>query len=154
MAQTLALGDDADTGAMRNFSHSVPLGAWTHGGSHSPWRTSSKLSQFAAALARQGLHACRVWAHRAVLPDRKMTLCFFAFQPSSFSPITKDPHPDSPPRNWLHLFPVHCTSIPACTSSFLLFKSISSCADSLPALVTVTGGCCNHLGTHLSPKAA
>lgn len=32
MAQTLAEGDDAGTGAMGSFSHSVPVGAWAHGG--------------------------------------------------------------------------------------------------------------------------
>lgn len=99
----------------------------------------------AEGSCRQGLgsHSCA--------PDRNRALHSLPSNPRSLH--HQKPHPGSPPRNWLHLLPEDCTYIPAYTSSFLLFKSISSCADS-----SASPGHCHWRmlqpsWDHLSPKA-
>lgn len=111
-----------------------------------------RLSQFAAALARQRLLACRVWAHRAVLPDRSRALHSLPSNPHSLpSPET---HTQAPLQGTalISLSIVHLSQpAPAVSCS----SNLSSLVQfPLPSLVTVTGGCCKLLGTHLSPKVA
>lgn len=142
-------GDDAGTGAMGS-SATLPHLVTRLLGNHSPWRAPSRLSRLQLHPPGRGLIPAGFGLTElcCLRGTRLSILCLPTLSPSHHQRPTRR----LPSKEWL--LPAHCTPIPTCTSSFLLFKSISSCADS-----SASPGHCHWRmlqlsGDPLSPKVA
>lgn len=139
--------------ATGSASQPIPLGGWVFGagalhGDHlaRSHLICSSISQAEGSplqgLGSQSCADCLVGG-RLFIP--------LAFQPT-LPLIAQALHPGSPPGDWLSLLPAHRTSIPAWTSSLLLFNTHLLCRFLSQAPSPPLGDAITFSGRTLAPK--